>query len=142
MKIVNNFKLQMFLMGMLISSFCLAQQTPKVDFGKEEFNSRCSYCHGKDGKGNGWLSYFITIQAPDLTTLAKNNGGILPIDRLYQNITGEGVAIHGPSDMPAWGKTYKQEAPDIYLGMPYNSEMYSRGRILLLIEYINRLQVK
>lgn len=117
-------------------------QKQYVDFGKQEFESRCASCHGKDGKGNGWLSYFLNVQTPDLTTLAKKNGGILPIDRLYQNISGEGVLIHGPSDMPAWGKTYKQEAPDIYLGVPYNSEMYSRGRILLLIEYINRLQVK
>ena len=117
-------------------------QKAGADFGKQEFESRCASCHDKDGKGNGWLSYFLNVQTPDLTTLAKKNGGILPIDRLYQNIAGEGVLIHGPSDMPAWGRTYKQEAPDIYLGVPYNSEMYSRGRILLLIEYINRLQVK
>jgi mono/diheme cytochrome c family protein len=121
--------------------FALAQKGI-ADFGKQEFESRCASCHGKDGKGSGWLSYFLNVQTPDLTTLAQKNGGILPIDRLYQNISGEGVLIHGPSDMPAWGKTYKQEAPDIYLGVPYNSEMYSRGRILLLIEYINRLQIK
>lgn len=118
-----------------------AQVSPK-DFGRQEFDSRCASCHGKDGKGNGWLSFFLNVQPTDLTTLAKKNGGILPIDRIYQSISGEGIAVHGPTDMPAWGKTYKQEAPDIYLGVPYNAEMYSRGRILLLIEYINRLQVK
>ena len=58
------------------------------------------------------------------------------------SISGDGVAIHGPSDMPAWGRTYRTEAPDLYLGIPYDSEVYSRGRILMLIEYINRLQVK
>jgi len=119
-----------------------AQKVPIRDIGKQEFDNRCASCHGKDGKGNGWLSVFITVNPPDLTVLAKNNGGILPADRLYQSISGESIAIHGPSDMPAWGKTYRSEAPDIYLGVPYNAEMYSRGRMLMLIEYINRLQVK
>ena len=50
-------------------------QKPAVDFGKQEFESRCASCHGKDGKGNGWLSYFLNVQTPDLTTLAKKNGG-------------------------------------------------------------------
>lgn len=117
-------------------------QTGTVDFGRQEFESRCANCHGKDGKGNGWLSYFLIVEPTNLTTLARKNGGILPMDRIYQSISGEGIPVHGPSDMPAWGKAYKQEAPDIYLGVPYNAELYSRGRILLLIEYINRLQVK
>lgn len=133
-------------LGLLISfTFFLtssAESLPIRDIGKQEFDNRCASCHGKDGKGNGWLSFFITIQPPDLTVLAKNNGGILPADRLYRSISGESIAIHGPSDMPAWGKTYRSEAPDIYLGVPYNAEVYSRGRILMLIEYINRLQVK
>lgn len=139
-KIIRS-QLLVCLLLVFLFQHAMAQKT-SIDFGRQEFESRCASCHGKDGKGNGWLSYFLNIQTPDLTSLAKKNGGILPIDRLYQNISGEGVLIHGPSDMPAWGRTYKQEAPDIYLGVPYNSEMYSRGRILLLIEYINRIQVK
>mgnify|MGYP006267748887 CR=1 FL=1 len=127
---------------LLIPPLSYSQQGYIRDIGKQEFEDRCASCHGKDGKGGGWLTYFITIQPPDLTLLAKKNGGILPADRLYQSIAGDSVAIHGPSDMPAWGKTYKSEAPNIYLGVPYNAEMYSRGKILLLIEYINRLQVK
>lgn len=133
------------LLFFLIAFSCtsIVQAQPKrYDFGQQEFDSRCASCHGKDGKGNGWLTYFITIQPPDLTQLAKKNGGILPVDRLYMSISGDGVAIHGPSDMPAWGRTYRNEAPDLYLGIPYDSEVYSRGRILMLIEYINRLQVK
>lgn len=130
------------LVSVAFHQFSFAQPVPMRDIGKQEFDNRCASCHGKDGKGNGWLSFFITIQPPDLTVLAKNNGGILPADRLYQSISGESIAIHGPSDMPAWGRTYRSEAPDIYLGVPYNTEAYSRGRILMLIEYINRLQVK
>lgn len=132
-------------LSFLISIICITSaqaQSKRIDFGQQEFDLRCTSCHGKDGKGNGWLTYFITIQPPDLTQLAKKNGGILPVDRLYMSISGDGVAIHGPSDMPAWGRTYRTEAPDLYLGIPYDSEVYSRGRILMLIEYINRLQVK
>ena len=32
-----------------------AQSAParKLDFGQQEFQSRCASCHGRDGKGNG-----------------------------------------------------------------------------------------
>jgi len=142
MKIISKLFISVFLSSLALASHSQTQQARKFDFGQQEYDSRCASCHGKDGKGNGWLTYFLTIPAPNLTVLAKNNGGILPVDRLYMSIAGEGIAIHGPSDMPAWGKTYRSEAPDIYLGLPYNAEVYSRGRILMLIEYINRLQVK
>ena len=133
--------LLIFLLCLSISPVVSAQTT-KMDFGKEEYESRCANCHGQDGKGHGWLSYFLKVPPTDLTILAKNNGGILPADRLYASISGDNIPIHGTSDMPAWGRRYRREAPDVYLGVPYNAEIYTRGRILLLIEYINRLQTK
>ncbi len=131
-----------FVLTFAFISLSNAQKLPKVDLGKHEFESRCASCHGRSGKGDGWLADFLIVRPTDLTVLARNNGGVLPTDRLYQSIWGNSVPLHGPSDMPAWGRTYRREAPEVYFGGPYYPDIYAQGRILVLIEYISRLQVK
>lgn len=111
-----------------------------LDYGKQDFDKHCSSCHGQNGKGNGWLSHFLTQEPPDLTLLAKQNGGILPFERLYNSIAGNQIPIHGPSDMPAWGSTFRSEANERNIGTPYDPDAVAKTRILLLLEYINRLQ--
>ena len=113
-----------------------------VDFGKREFMSNCASCHGPGGKGDGPLTDLLTKSPPDLTRLAARNGGVLPIARLYEVIDGTGVASHGSRDMPVWGLDYKTQAAEHYMEAPYDPEAYTRGRILALLEYINRLQAK
>jgi len=117
-------------------------QAGKVDLGKREYDTNCANCHGPAGKGHGPYVEFLKKSPPDLTTLAKANGGILPMDRLYQSITGNAVAAHGSRDMPIWGREYSIEAAKYYGDMPYDAEAYVRARVLALLEYLNRLQVK
>ena len=123
----------------------MAWAQPKVgpvDFGKREFDSNCASCHGAGGKGNGPLADLLTKSPPDLTRLAARNNGILPMARLYEVIDGTGVVAHGPRDMPVWGLDYRMQAAEHYMEAPYDPEAYTRARILALLEYINRLQVK
>jgi hypothetical protein len=79
---------------------------------------------------------------PDLTTLAKRNGGVFPINRVFDTIEGEGIASHGSRDMPIWGMDYKIKAAEYYMDVPYNAEAYVRTRLLSLVDYLYRLQVK
>ena len=44
--------------------------------------------------------------------------------------------------MPVWCLAYKTQAAEHYMEAPYDPEAYTRGRILALLEYINRLQAK
>lgn len=130
-----------------ISTATLAQQSSaqpqKFDLGKIEYESRCATCHGMTGKGDGPISGLLTRKASDLTVLAKNNNGILPVAAMYDIVMGEkDVPGHGTRDMPVWGKFYSMQAARYYLDVPYDPEAYVRARILALIEYINRLQVK
>lgn len=113
-----------------------------VDLGKVEFESQCASCHGVGGKGNGPVTPWLTKAPPDLTTLAKSNGGVLPMERLYKSISGENVPAHGSRDMPVWGQAYRIKAAEYYMDSPYDAESYVRGRILSLLEYINRIQIK
>ena len=82
----------------------------------------------------------------DLTTLARKNGGVFPVDRVYSVIDGREVMKgHGDRDMPIWGNDYRQEkleAGEHYYDVPYDMEMYVRARILSLIDYLYRIQAK
>jgi len=117
----------------------LAQQ--KVDLGKREYDNNCTVCHGKDGKGNGPYVEFLKRSPPDLTTLAKRNGGVFPVAKSYEVIEGAGPG-HGTRDMPIWGMDYSIKAAEYYMDIPYDREAFVRGRILSLIEYLNRLQAQ
>ncbi len=121
----------------------LAQaRSASVDPGKREFDANCASCHGIGGKGNGALVPFLTKSPPDLTLLAKNNGGVLPMSRLYDVIDGAEVPSHGSRDMPVWGRDYRIKDAEYFMEAPYNAEAHVRARILGLLEYINRLQAK
>jgi mono/diheme cytochrome c family protein len=127
----------------LTSTMALAQQRSGADLGKREYESNCASCHGMTGKGDGPLKPYLTRAAPDLTTIAKANGGALPVSRLYQVIEGStDVAAHGGRDMPVWGRDYRLKAGEYYFDVPYDPDVYVRVRIMGLIDYIARLQAK
>lgn len=60
----------------------------KVDAGKREYEANCAVCHGTRGEGDGPFAGLIEQRAPDLTLLAKNNGGVFPFARAYEVIEG------------------------------------------------------
>lgn len=123
-----------------------ADKTLKADLGKREYENSCALCHGKDGRGTGAINDLLKRKPTDLTTLAKRNNGVFPVDRLYAVIDGrEAIAAHGERDMPAWGARYSGDsakAAEYYVDVPYDAEMFARARILSLIDYLNRIQAK
>lgn len=129
-------------LAMAVAPSVLAQAKPSGDFGKREFEANCASCHGANGKGNGPLVEWLRKSPPDLTMLAKANGGVFPMARLYDVIDGANVPSHGTRDMPIWGRDYKIQAAEHFMDVPYDPEAYTRVRILSLLEYINRLQAK
>lgn len=123
-----------------ISSATLAAD--KVGLGKLEYQSNCASCHGNDGKGGAYVD-FLKVTPPDLTQLSKKNGGVFPLERVYGVIDGrQEVKAHGPRDMPIWGRDYQIKAGEYYVDVGYDPEAYVRGRILALIDYLNRMQAK
>jgi mono/diheme cytochrome c family protein len=118
-----------------------AQRVPR-DFGKSEFEASCASCHGTSGKGNGPLVSLLRRSPPDLTLLAKNNQGVFPMNRLYEVIDGENVPAHGSRDMPVWGRAYRMMDAQYYYDTEYDAKALVRARILALLEYINKLQVR
>jgi len=126
----------------MFSGTLLAQQPQPFDVGRIEYESNCAVCHGLEGKGDGPYRPFLTKTPANLTGLAKANGGVFPVQRMYELIDGRlEVAAHGPREMPIWGNEYRAQAAT-QPGITYQPEAYVRARIIALIEYLNRLQVR
>ena len=122
-----------------VSSFAISQDT--VDYGKREYNTNCAACHGVEGKGDGPYKEALFQSPPDLTTISQRNEGVFPFQRVYEIVDGRGADIkaHGPRDMPIWGAEYMARANESLEPYP---EVYARIRILALIDYLFRIQVK
>lgn len=113
----------------------------KTDTGRLEFENSCATCHGMTGKGMGPFSDSLKRSPPDLTMLSKRNGGVLPLSRIYSTIEGAENS-HGTREMPIWGRRYRLEAAAYNVDVDYNEALFVRGRILSLVDYLNRIQVK
>lgn len=123
----------------LASAAVLAQRG--TDLGKREYDNNCAVCHGSDGKGSGAFTDFLKRTPPELNMMARKNGGVFPVSRAFEIIEGAGPG-HGTREMPIWGQQYKITAGEYYVDVPYNSEAFVRTRILALVEYLSRLQLK
>lgn len=137
----SNGFLMSFAACVLCSMTATALAQAKLDLGKREFETKCAVCHGLDGKGKGPYAEQLKGPLPDLTLLARNNGGVFPESRTYETIEGAGKG-HGTRDMPVWGMDYTIQAAEALPDMPYNQAVYVRTRIMSLLEYLNQLQVK
>lgn len=91
-----------------VGTASFAQETGGFKADPTEFLNSCASCHGKDGKGAGFLTrVFKGVDPGDLTKLAANNDGVFPSDRVFDVIDGRGeIEAHGDRKMPVWGDRY------------------------------------
>jgi mono/diheme cytochrome c family protein len=76
--------------------------------GSDVFKDYCAVCHGTSAKGDGPLAGHMKRRPPDLTVLAKQNGGVFPSEQVRKIIDGrQPVPGHGGPDMPVWGNAFK-----------------------------------
>jgi mono/diheme cytochrome c family protein len=104
--------------------------------GRDLFEFYCATCHGRDGSGHGPVAAALKVPPPDLTRLARNNGGALPRERVAALLTQEQRVLapaHGTSDMPVWGP--------IFLGLD-PSDTLMKVRIDNVVDYIASLQTR
>jgi mono/diheme cytochrome c family protein len=137
-------KLHMRDVAGLVMLSCLgaAATAQSVDMGRAEYESSCASCHGVSGKGDGPVRQYLVKAPSDLTTLARRSGGALPMQLVWEMIDGRTSTVigpHGTREMPIWGANYRAMA----LSQPDTAaqpEWYVRGRIVALIDYLQRLQ--
>lgn len=110
----------------------------RVDFGQQEFEASCANCHGVGGKGDGPMRSYLTKTPSDLTTLVRRNGGVFPMQRVWDTIDGRSAVVigsHGAREMPIWGAVYRGEDMQ-------PRDLHARNRIASLVDYLARLQEK
>ena len=117
--------LSIFVLVAALSISATAPAQQNIDLGKLEYEKGCIGCHGVDAKGSGVHTPRLKNDPPDLTVLAKANGGLFPMVKIYEVIDGrEQVQQHGTREMPIWGKEY------------------STPELISLIDYLYRIQQK
>jgi hypothetical protein len=114
--------------------------------GQTQANMNFSHhatCHGIDGEGKGPLSTQLKVQPADLTVLTKKNNGVFPFEAVYEVIDGrKEVAAHGTRDMPIWGNRFGPNVAQTFLVPGFDPETTIRMRILVVMDYLNRIQKK
>lgn len=104
--------------------------------GRDLFEFYCASCHGRDGKGGGPVVPALRTPPPDLTTLTGRNGGMFPLERIRDFVTGEGDRLpdaHGSKEMPVWGPIFHALDP---------ADTTNRVRIGNIVTYIESIQAK
>jgi len=100
--------------------------------GQDLFRAYCASCHGSDAKGHGPAASALRATVPDLTALAKNNGGRFPSSHVRSTITGEeAFSSHGSREMPIWGPVFHQIEADVDEG---------NVRVENLVKYLESIQ--
>jgi mono/diheme cytochrome c family protein len=76
--------------------------------GAYAFRTYCASCHGTDARGEGPLTDSLRFRPPDLTLIAKRNGGEFPTEKVVRIVDGRNpLKGHGGPDMPIWGDAFR-----------------------------------
>jgi mono/diheme cytochrome c family protein len=104
--------------------------------GSSIYTTYCTVCHGPGGKGDGPLAKSLRFSPPDLTVLAKKNGGTFPKERVLRTVDGRNPAKgHGGPDMPIWGDAFKQSREG-------RDEKSVRQKVEAVVDHLESLQEK
>lgn len=109
-----------------------------ADVGRGVFEQYCSGCHGIGGKGDGPFVKYLKTPPPDLTTIAKRQGGTFPETEIAEMIDSrKPFPGHGTADMPIWGERFGHMVPGTTA-----KEASIRGEVTLLVAYLRSIQQK
>jgi len=117
-----------------------AAQEPEIPeqmvAGSSVYRTYCTVCHGPGGKGDGPLANSLRFRPPDLTLLARKNGGKFPKERVLRTVDGRNpVKGHGGPDMPVWGDAFKESRGTL-------NEKAVQQKIEAVVNHLESLQEK
>ena len=107
-----------------------AQDLSGYQSGETLYRVHCASCHGLDGHGDGPVAASLKVEVPDLTRLARRQGGRFPAEQLRRIIDGRTtLPPHGTRTMPVWGQAF-------------SSEQQANRLIDLLVQYLQSMQTQ
>ena len=127
--------------ALLLLAIMLTARLAAAQSGKQDYDAYCAECHGRDGKGNGPTTQTIPMNPapPDLTVLAKQNGGKFPFDAVVDIVDGrKNIPSHERIQMPFLGTTLQQPGKEFTAA----SDAAVKRRIDAMARYVESLQQK
>jgi mono/diheme cytochrome c family protein len=113
-----------------------ADRPQRLTAGRAEYESYCMACHGIHADGTGPVAPYMSPRPADLRGIAARRGGVFPHAAIEAFIDGrDPIAAHGSRDMPIWGNAFREETE-----LDPLTETRVRGRILLLVSYLESIQ--
>jgi mono/diheme cytochrome c family protein len=104
--------------------------------GAYAYRTSCASCHGPGGKGDGPLAENLRFTPPDLSLIAKRNGGAYPAETVQRIVDGrKPLPGHGGPDMPIWGDAFKNPETGF-------DDASVKEKIRAVVEYVRTLQAK
>jgi mono/diheme cytochrome c family protein len=97
------------------------------------FKTYCASCHGAEATGHGPMAGALRHPPPDLTQIAKANGGVFPTARVHRIIAGREIDSHGDREMPVWGDAFMATGA----GRPRDG---ADTRIAAMVRYLEAIQ--
>lgn len=116
------------------------EHVPRAAFGRATFELSCVVCHGARGRGDGAMAGALAVPAPDLTRLARRNGGPFPRERVRAIIEGGPARAEHGGQMPAWGLLFLKDFEAGPAGVPMDRRALVQRRIEDLVIYLESIQ--
>jgi len=91
------------LVALMWAASCEAGEAPDMT-GAELYKEFCATCHGVSGHSDGPVALSLKRRVPDLTLIAKRNGGEFPAEAVHRMIDGRSMPrSHGTPTCPFGG---------------------------------------
>ena len=103
------------------------------------FQEYCIQCHGINAGGDGPMAELIAIDTPDLTVLARDNGGSFPRADVAAQIDGRTPMLAHGGDMPIFGDAL-EDSQIVFMKLPEDKRMRVSGSLAALIRYLESIQ--
>lgn len=106
--------------------------------GRLAFGDHCATCHGVTARGDGPMAAVLSVAPPDLTRLARDNGGTFPLARVLRRVDGqEEVLAHG-GPMPVFGLLL--DGPSVAVMAPDGSEIVTSEALAGIAGWLEEVQ--
>lgn len=121
-------------------AFSIAGSAGAQGDGKKDYETYCADCHGANARGNGVAAEMVSAtHPPDLTGLARQNGGVFPAAAITDLIDGrKQIPSHERLQMPFWGVTLQRPGEEF----SPKSDAEVKQRIDAIVDYLRSIQRK